>query len=79
MSDNVVKMPQRRLGMPTGTDPARPPPSGATVGEWTIKMRMIFGGQLAFEFDLPEMSMDPKSAADLVKAFQAAVNKAVGG
>lgn len=51
--------------------------TGAVVGEWDVKMRMIFGGPFAFEFDLPEMSMDAKSAADLVEAFRSAVKRAI--
>jgi hypothetical protein len=50
--------------------------NGAILGEWTIKMRMIFGGSHSFEFDLPSMTMDPKSAEELVEAFRAAVLQA---
>lgn len=61
MSDNVVKLPERR------------PPEA----EWTIKMRMIFGPDLLFEFDLPDMAMTRDYAERMVAAFrEAAMRKA---
>lgn len=46
------------------------------VGEWNVKMRMVFGGPAAFEFELPPMAMSQAYVDNMVDAFRAAVEKA---